>query len=300
MKTSELSLPLAFSHFKEQFPKLPSGVRLLTPETIPLENRLPIMQSVCNMIHAYNKKNPGAMYEPPPEDLLTLFNEGHTVLLSTDENKPEDSIVYFGAIKPKFNEKERNIYGMQLVEFGSSIVDPHMNGNGIGKLGNVLRMVSTYHQFGPDTLIYLTTVNHLNVLAVHSAGKMYMGEVFPELVDVAVPVPFHNVPYLAGLTCIFYENGHDLSYICTRRPQIEETALDLMDNLLKPPQTGCGLTIPCSIVVSDPVLALKFQRTCEKLDIELGQEPLISPFTHNIGKEDVLRANNLFTRIKSL
>jgi hypothetical protein len=214
------------------------------------------------------------MLPKTPEEIIAQFRARRSQIILT----PEGKVIYHGTIYENFSPEIADYFGFQVVEFGTVITHPGFRGHGLGKLGV---------QKGLDCV---AMENH-NPISLSTIKRPDMASVFLRVGKRVIP--FMDYPYLSYLTCTC-ENcseSHGFASCPFRRPHDQSTTEILRTEINQKPLNP----LACTLMISDPNLASRFEARCRELDEDI-QGSYLSP--GEITVTSMTHAKDFFAKVK--
>lgn len=227
-------------------------------------------RQVSDMIASYNKANSYEMLPKSAEVILRQFENNLSVMVTTIEGNPAPKVLYHGSLYPNFENGEEKLLGCQVAECGSWIVHPDFRGLGVGTLGT--KALLDLGRSTWDSVLFLAT--HKRVSAMRVSEKLGLSS-----------VDYRNFPYLSYLTCTCRN--------CSESFGFESCSFRKVTSSINVGENG---KVDCTLVVSDPELAIKFENNCRRAHSEIG-EPLR---VGEISVESMSMARRFFEWIKTV
>ncbi|MFC1649772.1 hypothetical protein ACFL2C_03630 [Patescibacteria group bacterium] len=240
---------------------------------------------VSRMISAYNSAHPGEMLPKAPRTIVEQFSQGMSfMLVSYDVSSGVDdgpSVLYHGTMYPALDRNQHETIGMQVVEFGTAIAHPRYRGCGLGTRGAYLRMYAAEEMWGEDMVALSTNKQIVTARVLDKGGEME-------------PVSFWDHPYLSYLTCSCTDSSEAFGHPSCgyRRNPDESEAVQLSSILDRSRPVG---SMPCTLIVSNPEKARRFENNCRDLDMQISGACLEDG---HISVESMRKAKNFFDSMK--
>lgn len=278
--------PVSVDHIPFPYKIKANGITYLQhPEQLTDEEILSTVYGVTEAVYTQNLQKQGSMYVRTPEQYIKLFREGIVTYLRV----PSGEFAYFAGSEPVLSPKQVEALGCQLMEVGNCITNPNLTQNGFGSIGNYVHSKNIFEKSGPNTLSYF--VSETGYMAVaHKKGVELSGHHGSHAVSA------HEFPYIATQTCKWSAKGLDESHNCNvRRRSSQQSTREELEKIY---EHRIG-EMPCTLVVSDVNMAVRFQERSRQLHYELlGEDPVVLKPGEELTVDHILRIDNFYERLR--